>query len=130
MRTPISKDVKHKLVKLDKRVVELLLELEYDKYKDYVLPDGSLVVEIDKLSYGYMEAAHYWYETLAETFTSNSYETSGKGKCLFVKKDENSVAICGTSVDDCLFVCNRNDEWIATQIKMLKIPRSNGGIWG
>jgi hypothetical protein len=24
------------------------------------------------------------------------------------------------TVDDCLFVCNRNDEWIAKQVKMLK----------
>jgi hypothetical protein len=29
MRTLISQDVKHKWVKLDKRVVQLLLELEY-----------------------------------------------------------------------------------------------------
>jgi hypothetical protein len=120
IRTPISEDVKHKWVKLDKRVVELLLELEYDKYKDYVLQDGSVIVEMDKLSYGYVEAAHYWYETLAETFTSNDYNTSGKDKCLFIKKDESNVAICGTTVDDCLFVCNRNDEWIAKQVKMLK----------
>jgi hypothetical protein len=48
---------------------ELLLELENDKYKDYVLPNGSLIVEMDKLSYRYVEAAHYWYENLAETFT-------------------------------------------------------------
>jgi len=46
-----------------------LLELENDKYKDYVLPNGSLIVEMDKLSYRYVEAAHYWYENLAETFT-------------------------------------------------------------
>jgi len=59
MRTLINHDVKHKWVKLDKRVVELLLELENEKYKDYVLPDGSLIVEIDKLSYGYVEAVHY-----------------------------------------------------------------------
>jgi hypothetical protein len=64
MRTPISQDVKHKWVKLDKRVVQLLLELEYDPYKDYVQNDGSVIVEMDKLSYGYAEAAHYWYETL------------------------------------------------------------------
>jgi hypothetical protein len=58
MRTPISQDVKHKWVKLDKRVVQLLLELEYDRYKDYVQNDGSVIVKMDKLSYGYVEAAH------------------------------------------------------------------------
>ncbi len=120
MRTPISQDVKHKWVKLDKRVVELLLELENEKYKDYVLPDGSLIIEMDKLSYGYVEAAHYWYETLADTFTSKGYKTSGKDKCLFIKYQDDNISMCATTVDDCLFVCNRNDEWIVMQIKMLK----------
>ncbi len=59
MRTPISKDVKHKWLKLDKKVVDLLLELENDKYKDYVLSNSSAIVKMNKLSYGYIEAAHY-----------------------------------------------------------------------
>jgi hypothetical protein len=71
MRTPISQDVKHEWVKLDKRVVQLLLELEYNQYKDYIQNDGSVIVEMDKLSYGYVEAAHYWYETLMSAFKNN-----------------------------------------------------------
>jgi len=61
MRTPIMDDVKQKWIKLDKQVADLLLELQNDVYKDYVLPYGSIVVEMDKLSYGFVEAAHYWY---------------------------------------------------------------------
>jgi hypothetical protein len=88
MRTPISQDVKHKWVKLDKKVVELLLELEYDKYKDYVLSDGSVIVELDKPSYGYIEAAHYWYEMLMTTFKDNQYAASKKDKRVFIKREE------------------------------------------
>jgi len=103
MRTPISQDVKHKWVKLDKRVVKLLLELEYDRYKDYIQNDGSVIVKIDKLSYGYVEAAHYWYETLMSAFKNNQYAISRKDKCLFIKRQDNKLALCGTTVYDCLF---------------------------
>jgi hypothetical protein len=64
MRTLITHDVKYKWLKLDKRVVELLLELEYNKYN--ALPDGTLIVEMDESSYGHVEAAHYWYEKLPD----------------------------------------------------------------
>jgi hypothetical protein len=62
LSTPINFDVKHRCMKLDKKVVELLLEVQFEKYKDFVLPKGTVIVEMDKLSYGYVEAAHYWYE--------------------------------------------------------------------
>jgi hypothetical protein len=99
MRALITHDVKHKWVKLDKRVIEmvmdLLLELEYDKYKDYVVPDCTLIVEMDKLSYGYVEPAHYWYESHAKTFTLNNHEVSGKDKCMFIKcQDINVTFLC------------------------------------
>lgn len=50
MSTLISCDVKHKEVKLDKRVVELLLEMPYEKCKDFVLSNGALIVDMDKIS--------------------------------------------------------------------------------
>jgi hypothetical protein len=32
MYTPITVDVKHKWMKLDKRVIKILLDIEYNKY--------------------------------------------------------------------------------------------------
>jgi len=112
MRTPISDNVKHKWLKLDKKVVELLLELEHDKYKDYVLKDGSVIVEMDKLSYGYVEAAHYWWEELKDKFEKDDYTVSKKDKCVFIKRKEDKVSFCAIRVDDCLFVCTKDNEWI------------------
>lgn len=88
MRTPISYDVKHKWLKLDRKVVELLLEMQPDKYKDYIMRGGSITVEMDKLSYGYVEAAHYWYEELAKVFIKNSYKISKRDKCVFIRCEE------------------------------------------
>jgi hypothetical protein len=121
MRTPMADDVKHKWVKLDPRVVQILNNLQPDKYKDYILPDGTVIVKMKKLSYGYVEAAHYWWKDLSSTFTENGYTVCHKDKCVFVKRDhEGRIAICGTTVDDYLFVCTRDSMWIQQQIQMLQ----------
>jgi hypothetical protein len=96
------------------------MELQPDIYKNYVLPDGSMIVKMKKISYGYIETAHYWWRDLSGTFTDNGYVVSNKDKCVFIKHEAEHVAFCGTTVDDCLFVCTRNDEWIQQQIAMLK----------
>jgi hypothetical protein len=86
MRMPMVDDVKHKWVKLDKLVVKMLQELEPRKYKPYFLQDGSLIVKMKMLSYGYGEAAHYWYKDLSDTFFSAGYYQSKKDKCVFMKR--------------------------------------------
>jgi hypothetical protein len=85
MRTPMPYDVRHKWLKLDKKVVELLLKIQPDKYRNYVTKDGSIIVEMDKLSYGYVKAAHYWYKELVKVFEKNKYKVSKKDKCMFIK---------------------------------------------
>jgi hypothetical protein len=92
MRTPIPYDVKHKWLKLDKKVMELLLEMQLDKYRNYVMKDGTVLVEMDKLSYGYIEAVHYWYKELVKVFDKNKYKISKKDKCVFIKQEEGNVA--------------------------------------
>jgi hypothetical protein len=56
MGTPMADDVKHKWVRLDKRVLQILMDIQPEKYKDYILPDGTVIVQMKKLSYGYVEA--------------------------------------------------------------------------
>jgi hypothetical protein len=120
MHTPMADDVKHKWVRLDKRVVQVLMELQPDKYNRYVLPDGTVVVQMKKLSYGYVEAAHYWWKDLTEMFKTSGYKVSKKDKCVFIKRENQQVALCGTTVDDCLFVCNGDQAWIQEQRMMLR----------
>lgn len=75
---------------------------------------------MDELSYGYVEATQYWYENLAEKFMLSGYEVSKNDQCIFIKYQDKNVVFCGTIVDDCFFVCNRNQEWTENQIDMLK----------
>jgi hypothetical protein len=38
---------------------------------------------MDKLSYGYVEAAHYWWEEIKDKFEKDDYAVSKKDKCVF-----------------------------------------------
>jgi hypothetical protein len=73
-----------------------------------------------KLSYGFVEAVHYWWHDLTETFKRNGYKVSMKDKWLFIKREGNKPASCGTTVDDCFFVATCDEEWITAQSSMLK----------
>ncbi len=101
----MTDDVKHKWVKLDKRVVQVLMELQPDRYKNYVLPDDSMIVKMKKLSYGYVEAAHYWWRDLSGTFTDNGYVVSNKDKCVFIKREAERVAFCRTTQWMIVYLC-------------------------
>jgi hypothetical protein len=59
MHTPMVEDVKHKWVKLDKLVVQILSKIEPRRYEPYMQPDGTVIVKMNKISYGYVKAAHY-----------------------------------------------------------------------
>jgi len=60
MRTPMVDDVKHKWVRLHKLVVKILQELEYEPN---IMDDGTIIMEFNTISYGLVEAAHYWYKS-------------------------------------------------------------------
>jgi hypothetical protein len=59
IRTPMVEVVKHKWVHLDKLVVKILLELRPGRYDEHVLDDSTMIVELQSISYGLVEALHY-----------------------------------------------------------------------
>jgi hypothetical protein len=40
---------------------------------------------------------------------------------VFINDEANKLAFCGTTVDDCLFVCTNDESWINKQIQMLQL---------
>ena len=79
-----------------------------------------MIMEMTKISYGLVEATHYWYKNLKVTFEVNDYDVSKKDKCVFIRRTDNKVAYCGTTVDDCFSVTTKDDKWINKQTAMLK----------
>jgi len=119
MNTPMNADVKHRWVRLDKDVTSVLLKLNHDYWAPYVQPDGTIVVEMDKLMYGFREAAKYWNVKLVDVFLKAGYKQCAKDKCLLVKREGVNLSLCAITVDDCLFACTRDENWVKQQIELL-----------
>jgi len=119
MNTIITDDVKHRWVLLDRDVVKLLLEIKPGYWKRYVRKDGKILVQMDKLMYGFKEAAHYWNKTLIDVFLRAGYTQCFKDSCVLWKREGDLISFCGITVDDCLFVTTKDDTWKKAQVKML-----------
>jgi hypothetical protein len=85
MNTMMPDEVKHKWVRLDKDVTEVLLEINEELYLPFIQADGTMIVRNNKFMYGYVEAAFYWYQTIAKVFMDNGWPNCMKDKCTFVK---------------------------------------------
>jgi hypothetical protein len=103
LNTPMPDDVKHKWMKLDKVVADMLVEIDREQFLPYVQADGTVIVRNEKLMYGYQEAAHYWNNEISKVFLKNGYKRCMKDKCVFVKEEAGKHALCGLTVDDNFF---------------------------
>jgi hypothetical protein len=120
LNTPMNEDVKHKWLMLDRDVASVLVSMDANYWKEFLRKDGKILVELDKIMYGYKEAAYWWNVTLVKTFLANGYKQMGKDKCVLVKSEGNKVSYCAITVDDCFFVTSRDEEWANMGIKMLE----------
>ena len=81
LNTDMPTEVKHKWLKLDRSVSTLLCERDGDYWRQFLMADGRILVQMDKLLYGYKEAAHYWWEALHAMFLSGGFEQCGSDEC-------------------------------------------------
>jgi hypothetical protein len=112
--------VKHRWVLLDVDVVRVLLQLDSAYWSQFVREDGKILVEMDKLMYGYKEAAHFWNKTLIGVFIGAGYKQSKKDPCLLYRKEGGKVAYVAITVDDCFFVGTEDKQWMDAQLKILE----------
>jgi hypothetical protein len=113
-------EVKHKWLLLDKHVSEILCNMNPNKWKQYLRPDGKILVQMDKMLYGYKEAAYYWNQCLMKMFTKAGYTISKKDKCLVYLKRGENVAYIAITVDDCCCAISRDTDWKNELINVCK----------
>ena len=102
LNTSMYEDVKHKWLMLDKDVASILMSMDADYWQTYLPKDGKILVELDKIMYGYKEAAHWWNKTLINGFMDNGYRQLSKERCVMVKTEGGKVSYCAITVDDSL----------------------------
>jgi hypothetical protein len=107
LNTSMPESVKHRWLRLGKEVSKRLVEREPEIWIPFLNPDGTIVVEMNKLIYGYREAAHFWNKILIEMFVGNGWEISPKDPCFLYKQSASWVQMVAITVDDCTFGVSR-----------------------
>ena len=82
----------------------VLMNMDGEYWKNYLRRDGKILVKLDKIMYGFKEAAYWWNVMLTKVFLENGYQQMSKDKCVFVKCEHIQVSYCAVTVDDCFFV--------------------------
>ena len=69
----------------DKHTTGIIIKT-HPEYKDYALPNGTMILRVDKAMYGLVESAWLWYKELEKHLTSIGYTVSASDRALFYKK--------------------------------------------
>jgi hypothetical protein len=87
-------------IKLNPHESKILVEL-HPEYKQYLLPDGGMVVQLLKVLYGLLDSAKLWNDEFTNTLTQDGYIQNEYDACVFNKVvDEVQVSSVYVHVDD------------------------------
>ena len=69
----MNDNVTHKWLMLDKDVASVLTSMDANYWREFVRRDGKILVKLDKIMYGFKEAAYWWNVLLTNVFLENGY---------------------------------------------------------
>ena len=109
------------------------------EYQHCVMPNGKMILRVDKAMYGLVESAWLWYRELEQHLTSIGYTVSSSDRALFYKKtflDGQCIAsnIASVHVDDIASAASPNaagtlleqEFWDSMERKWPGIKRQSG----
>ena len=94
---------KFHMMSIDKFIAKLLVIVD-PSARNFVQPDGSILVEIRRSLYGLPEASKLWYDYFTKALTLGGYTICPHDPCLFIRKRGSEVSIIALYVDDCLHI--------------------------
>lgn len=94
---------KFHMMSIDKFITKLLVTVD-PSARNFVQPDGSVLVEIRRSLYGLPEASKLWYDYFTKALTLGGYTICPHDPCLFIRKRGSEVSIIALYVDDCLHI--------------------------
>ena len=105
-------------IKLNSHKSKILVEI-HPEYKQYLLPDGGMVVQLLKALYGLLDSAKLWNDEFTNTLTQDGYIQNEYDACVFNKVvDEVQVSVY-VHVDD-LMVTSKNEDLIKDLHRVLQ----------
>ena len=105
-------DGKPTFIRADKETTRIIVKV-YPDLANYVMPNGTMILEVAKALYGLVESAWLWYRELAKTLSDIGYTVTEADRGLFVKKimeGDKIVAsnIVSVHVDDLISAASPN----------------------
>ena len=91
------------MMSIDKHIAKLLVRVD-PRAREFVQPDGSILVEIRRSLYGLPEASKLWYDYFTKALTLGGYTVCPHDPCLFMRKRGSEISIIALYVDDCLHI--------------------------
>lgn len=91
----------YQVMRLDSGSASMLVAA-FPEFSEYLLPDGTMLVELRKSLYGLVESALRWYATLASVLKELDYTCTKADPCVFVKHANGHIIIVCVYVDDLL----------------------------
>jgi hypothetical protein len=95
-------------LRIDSDIVQFWKKLD-PSVEEYLDVHGCLYMKLDKFIYGLKQSPAKFQDHLKITLLSAGYSQLENDNCLFLKKDDESVSILSTHVDDIMQVSNRED---------------------
>ena len=90
------------------------MSMDSEYWKGFLRRDGKILVKLDKIMYGFKEAAYWWNVMLIKVFVDNGYRQLSKDQCVLVKSEGNKVSYC-------FFAMPKDPDWINQSVEMLKV---------
>jgi hypothetical protein len=118
LNTPRPDSVKHKHIFLNKEVSALLCEMDAT-WTTFMQKDRRILVEMDKLLYGYREAGYYWHHLLMAMFLNHDFVQCHGDPCLVWKSNGKGEQFVTINTDDC-FVAVSSDALKLDLIELCK----------
>lgn len=117
-------------MRLDRIMTAMLLQID-ESYREFVEPNGTLVVELDKALYGCVESAALWYNNLRDNLVADGFEANSYDACVFNKIGQDGVQITiVVHVDDLMVTSVSQPSLDAFEVYLLSVypeTRTNTG---
>jgi hypothetical protein len=92
------------LMKIDPVIAQILVTID-PIYKNYLLPDGSLAVRLNKALYGCIESARLFYENISKALEDYGFVKNSYDPCVFNKIMYGKQCTIVIHVDDLKISC-------------------------
>ena len=115
LHAEMNKDI---FMRLDSKVSKIIIQ-KFPYYKNFLQPNGTIIVKLLRALYGCLESARLWYNHISTFLISIGFVKSNYDECVFTQFHEDDLVEIGMFVDD-FIITSKNINHIKNFENILK----------